>query len=152
MSAEHDDGSSLISIGLGVLASTAAGAVLGMISALSTWPPAPDSSSSLLFAGLCVGGVMGLMIGWFLSWHASVVGILPDRPGTTMLWGIIPALLLGAVLGPVFAGITSLFFGQLASALIFGLLFGPLVGVLGWELSFFAVNFLSRSEPQSHSH
>lgn len=152
MSAEHDDGSSLISIGLGTLAPTVVGAVLGVISALATWTPVPDSSSSLMFAGLCIGAVMGFAVGWFLSWHASVVGILPDRPVTAMLWGIIPALLLGATLGPIFAGITSLFFGQLASALIFGLVSGPLVGVLGWQLGFFAANFLRRNSAHAHSH
>lgn len=143
MSAGHDDGSSLISITLGTVIPAALSAGVGMVAALATWSPVADSAFSTMFAGICVGAVMGIGVAWFMSWHASVVGILPDRPAAAMIWGVVPGLVFGATLGPLFAGIAGLFFGQLVSAALFGLFFGPIAGVLGWEIGFFASNFLA---------
>jgi hypothetical protein len=151
MSAEHDDGSSLVSIAAGTLLPAVLGAGLGMIVALSSWTPAADSAFSTFFAGSCVGFVVGLAVSWFMAWHASVVGVLPDKPALAMAWGVVPGLIFGASLGPFFGGVTGWFFGQLVSGIFFGLFFGPVAGVLGWQIGFCAVNFLGgKSHANSH--
>lgn len=147
MSAGHDDGSSLISITLGTLVPTALSAGVGMVAALSTWSVA-NSAFSTMFAGICVGAVMGFAVAWFMAWHASVVGVLPDRPASAMIWGVVPAVLFGLTLGPLFAAVAGWFFDQLVSAALFGLFFGPIAGVVGWEISYFVANFLAG---KSHS-
>lgn len=144
MSAGNDDGSSLISIALGTLIPAALSAGVGMFAALATWPPVVDSAFSTMFAGICVGAVMGFAVAWFMSWHASVVGVLADKPNTAMIWGVVPGLLFGLTLGPIFAAVMGWFFGQLLSAAVFGLFFGPIAGVLGWEIGFFVANFLGQ--------
>lgn len=152
MSAGHDDGSSLVSIGLGALVPAAISGALGMFTAVAAWDPVPDSAFSTFFAGICVGAISGGLVAWCMAWHASVVGILSDRPASAMLWGIVPGALFGASLGPIFAAVVGLFFGQLVSAALFGLFFGPLMGVLGWEIGYVVANFLQPDEPHSHAH
>jgi hypothetical protein len=152
MSAGHDDGSSLVSIGLGAILPGAIMGALGMFTAVATWDPVPDSAFSTFFAGICVGAISGTLVAWCMAWHASVVGVLSDKPQSAMLWGIIPGALFGATLGPLFAGVVGLFFGQLVSAAIFGLTFGALAGVMGWEIGYFVANFLHPHDDHAHGH
>lgn len=151
MSAEHDDGSQLISISLGTLLPAVLGGVVGCIAAMTLWPSVDGTFFTNLVAGAAVGGIMSLVVAWFLAWHATTVGVLADRPPLAMAWGIIPGALLGATLGPVFAGVVSLFFGNLlATAILFGAFLGPIVGILGWQIGFFAANFLAAQRHHAH--
>jgi hypothetical protein len=60
--------------------------------------------------------------------------------------------LFGGALGPVFAGVMGLFFSQLVPSLMFGLYFGPIVGVVGWQVGYFVSNLLTGGGHPSHSH
>ena len=146
MSAGHDDGSSLISIGIGTLIPAGFAAAIGLVTAAASWPTPDPNSTGLgatfgnMFAGLAVGLVMGLFVGWFMAWHAHVMGNSDERSEMAAAWGVVPGLIFGAALGPLFAGVMGLFFDQLVSAILFGLFCGPIVGVLAWEIGFFLGN------------
>ena len=79
---------------------------------MATWPVV-DTRFSTMFAGIVIGAVMGIGVAWVMSWNASIVGILPDKPAMTMIWGAVPGILFGATLGPIFAAVAGLFFNQL---------------------------------------
>lgn len=154
MSAGHDDGSSIISIGLGTLVPTALSTVIGGIVAVALWAaPSPYAtglaSFSNFFVGLFVGLVMGFFVGWFMSWNAYVMGSIHERSPLASAWGVVPGLLFGASLGPIFGGSAGIIFGHLVDGALFGLFMGPIVGVLAWEIGFFLGN-LFRSEEQHH--
>jgi hypothetical protein len=158
MSAGHDDGSSLISITAGTLLTAVVAGAVGMFTAATSWPlPAAatvgwTSSFGLAWAGLLIGGVMGLAVAACMSWHGSALGASEARTDLAMVWGIIPGLLFGAALGPVFAGIMGLFFGQLVPSLFLGLYFGPIAGVMGWQIGYFVSNLLHDGSRTSHGH
>ncbi len=146
MSAGQDDGSSLISIGIGTLIPAGLAAALGLFTAAFSWPLIEPNFSTLgatfgnMFAGFSVGLVMGLFVAWFMAWHAHVMGNSDERSDMAAVWGVVPGLLFGATLGPIFAGTMGIFFGQIVPAMMFGLFCGPIVGVLAWEIGFFMGN------------
>jgi hypothetical protein len=158
MSAGHDDGSSLISISAGTLLAGILAAVVGMFTAMSSWPLVDAATAGwmasfgMAWAGLLIGGVMGLAVGWCMAWHGSALGASDARTEMAMVWGVIPGLLFGGALGPVFAGVMGLFFSQLVPSLMFGLYFGPIVGVVGWQVGYFVSNLLTGGGHPSHSH
>jgi MFS family permease len=144
MSAGQDDGSQLISITAGALLPAIGAAAVGLMAAYGMpWPSSDPgvvgwgAAFGRMFAGLCVGGVTGLAVAWFMAWHASSVAALDDRPELAPLWGAVPGVLFGLSLGPLFAGVVGWYFGYLVSAIWFGLFFGPIAGVVGWEVAYF---------------
>lgn len=152
MSAPKDDGSTLISIGLGTLVPAGLSAALGLIVATATWPLPDPNSTGLgatvgnMFAGLIVGLVMGAFVAWFMAWHAQTIGNISDRSDMAMVWGVVPGLLFGASLGPLFGGIAGLFFNQLVSGIFFGLYVGPIVGLLAWQMGFYFGNLFKAEQ------
>lgn len=153
MSAGQDNGDSLVSIGIGTLVPTVLCSVLGAFTAFASWslpePTAMTIGATLgnFVSGAIVGGVLGFFVGWFMSWNAYVMGALHERSEMAAVWGVIPALVFGASLGPLFGGASGIVFGHLVDGALFGLYMGPVAGLLAWEITFFLSNM---KQPQHH--
>ena len=115
------------------VATTFVGAAVGAVVALLTWE-AP--ASSRLLAGLASGAAASLVVAFSMAWHGASIAQSPGRSQNAAIWGLVPAALIGASIGPPLAGVTGMAFDQLPAAMILGLLLGPLVAVISWELAF----------------
>ena len=111
--------------------------------------------TSQLISGLIVGGIPGLLLGWFMAIHGGGLAGSEQRAASAPAWGVVTGLVYGASLGPVFCGVCGLTIGLLfdfwgwnalgqslgadllVHGLKLGLYTGPIVALLGWESAFF---------------
>ena len=142
MSQSKIDATLIILAVMGIMA--IAGCIVGAIFALASWD-APASQRML--GGLLVGGVTGLGIGFIMAWHGSSISRSPGRGDAAAAWGAIPSGLLGLSLAPPIGAAVGLAFGQFVMGGLFGLVFGPLLAIVAWELAFWADELLVRLAP-----
>jgi hypothetical protein len=87
--------------------------------------------------GALVGAASLLIASFSLSWHATAIRGAPGKAATAPLWGLVPAVLLGGTLGPVFGGTTGYLLGALADGIRVGSL-GVFLGPVAWQLAYWA--------------
>lgn len=106
---------------------------------------------SQLIAGILVGGIPALSIGWCMGMHGGGVGSSDQATPAAPAWGIVTGLVYGLSLGAPFGAIVGfitgktfelLGWGNFGGVLLLaggqlGLFLGPIVATLAWEASFF---------------
>lgn len=141
-----------------VLAALLGGAA-ALIVAIGSWPAPPGSSGAggyfaLAVSGACVGAAAGFAVGGLLAFHGSMLGgSLEVRSANAPQWGLISGLVAGISVGPLIAGAVGLAVNHflegsayLARSAEFGLIAGPLLGILGWQTAFWFSDFLRQKK------
>lgn len=143
----------LSELAAGIVAGTLPGLCIGVWTGIgSTWWPQIEASDSALVAktgiGLIVVGVPALLISSALALHGAFIGTQARPAAAAACWGFIPGIVFGISLGPVFAGVLALAFGNLAAGIPAGLIAGPIAGVVGWQTAYWLA---SRDTPAAEA-
>ena len=94
--------------------------------------------------GAFMAGSSGLFVGWLMSWNATALRASHQDVPASRLWGLITGVVMGAGLGPVVCASIGILMGQFSDGLVYGcLLFGPVAGVVGWQVAFAAPAFVA---------
>jgi hypothetical protein len=140
----------------GAVLSGLGGAVVGCLVGASLWETADNASGILAsmglgFTGAFVGGLAALGVGFLAAWNGGMVGCQPDRQGQAPGWGLISGVVLGFFIGPTLAGLAGCLVSQVIDGIYLGLLLGPIVGFVGWQVGYWGCDFLTPDEPV-HGH
>ena len=146
-------------VAVGTFLAGVVGALVGVFVAIfGSWTGTGEDQGHWfmsLTAGLIVGGVSSLFLGWFMAMHGGGLALSGQRASNAPAWGGLTGLVYGLGLGPAFGAICgvciglwfdamtwngkdqSLAFDLLKHGGLFGLYLGPIVSIVGWESAYF---------------
>ncbi len=123
------------------------GALGGLIVAVVSWPRSEliqsdaVAISSLVIAGLVVGGVIGLAVGFAMAFHGGIIGWATDRAEGARIWGVFTGVICGIAVAPVLGGAVGLGFGHMSDGGVLGVFLGPILGIASWQAGFWLAEY-----------
>jgi hypothetical protein len=154
MSSHQVNDSDFAGLVLGALAATLVGGVIGVVlwSFLSDW-----SSWGSIFGGLIIGGGVGTVVGIATGWNGSSIQVGDSKTDATPLWGVVPSVMIGIGVGPIVGGSLAMIcclgeynIADYGNGLLMGVIIGPIVGVLSWQLAYFGQAFVTGAASEVH--
>ncbi len=128
---------------LGSLLAALIGGLAGGVLAVSQWSSGEPEGFQyfthlvgMALFGAFLAGVPALVVGGVMGWHGSIFGHTGERGSAAPIWGLLAGAAFGFFIGPVAFGALGVLSGRLVSMIELGLLLGPVLGALCWQVGF----------------